>query len=125
MSNYTPIHGASEARMAALLNNASWRITAPMRRVVSALRGLIPNNLKTHGKILLHQAARYVMARPGLRNVAVTVLDRFPTVRSRLTRIFVGAAAQGPTDLALLTPRARQIYADLKTAIERRQKDNG
>ncbi len=30
-----------------------------------------------------------------------------------------------PTDIAHLPPRARQIYADLKAAIERRQKENG
>lgn len=30
-----------------------------------------------------------------------------------------------PTDIAHLPPRARHIYADLKAAIERRQKENG
>ncbi|WP_413437595.1 class I SAM-dependent methyltransferase [Sulfuriferula sp. GW1] len=120
----------AEAHIEAMQNSRSWRITAPLRWTVSALLRLSPNTLKAHAKTLVRHAARYVIARPRLRNATAGFLDRYPTVKSRLTRILIGGtapqitAAYVPTDLAHLTPHARQIYADLKAAIERRQKEN-
>ena len=114
----------------AVYSSHSWRITAPLRWTVSALRGLSPSAMKAYAKTLLRHAARYVIARPRLRNAALALLDRLPSVKSRLSRILSGdatpqvAAAHVPTDLAHLTPRARQIYVDLKAAIEHRQKEN-
>jgi hypothetical protein len=78
---------------------------------------------------LFRHAAKYVIARPRLRNAALEFLDRLPSLKSRLSFIPIGdvfpqvAAAHMPVELAHLTPRARQIYTDLKAAIEHRQKE--
>lgn len=121
----------AEARIEAMKNSRSWRITAPLRWTVSALRRLKPNKLKDLAKTLLRHTVRYVISRPRIKNATVGVLDRYPTVKSRLVRILISGtehqtiATQVPTDLAHLTPHARQIYADLKIAFERHQKENG
>ena len=121
---------AREQQIQAIYQSYSWRITAPLRWTASALYGLSPGAMKAHATTLLRHAARYVIARPRLRNAALALLDRLPSVKSRLSHILIGdalpqiAAAHVPIDLAHLTPRARQIYADLKAAIEHRQKEN-
>lgn len=129
----TELQVALEARhqqIQAIYQSYSWRITAPLRWTASALHGLSPGAMKAHATTLLRHAARYVIARSRLRNAALALLDRLPSVKSRLSRIPIGdalpqvAAAHVPIDLAHLTPHARRIYADLKAAIEHRRKVN-
>ena len=121
----------AEARVIALLNSTSWRVTAPLRWLGSAMRTLNPDALKPRAKVLLQHAALYVGRRPRLKNAALKVLNRFPSLKSWLFQIVTGVKTQPvqpqivPTDIAHLTPHARQIYADLKSAIERRQKERG
>jgi len=85
--------------------------------------------MKMHAKKFLRYAGGYVIARPKLRNSALMLLDCLPGLKSRLSRILVGgtapqfATAHMPEDLASLTPRARQIYADLKAAVKHRRED--
>jgi len=85
-------------------------------------------------KALLQQAALYVRRRPRFQRLVMGVLARFPGLKAKLVRAAMGGAAiytrpapqpHVPTELAHLTPRARQIHADLKAAIERHQKENG
>jgi len=75
-------------------------------------------------KVLLQHAALYVRERPQLKNAAWKVLNRFPRLKLWLFQAITPPALQQnlPMAIARLTPRARLIYADLKTAIAHRQK---
>jgi len=123
--------------LTAVANSWSWRLTAPLRMASRAVIAFSqgPKDLKlaikTKIKILLAHASLYVTRRPKLRDAALVVLAQFPSLRARLkvatmNRSFAQTTVPTvSTDLANLTPRARQIYADLKDAIDRRQKENG
>jgi O-antigen chain-terminating methyltransferase len=122
----------AEIHIAELLNSTSWRMTAPLRWAGTAIRCVIPSALKPSVKVLLQHAALYVGRRPWLKRVVLSVLEHFPGLKSRLFLAVLGTAATAtspatnvPTELAHLSPRARQIYADLKTAIERQGKGRG
>ena len=120
----------AEARATALLNTTSWRFPAPLRRLGPVTCGLRASPWKSRAKSLIQHAASYIRRRPGLKKASLTLLKWFPGLRSRLFRVISGAtmlpdqSPSGPVVVAHLTPHARQIYADLKTAIERHQKGN-
>ncbi len=114
----------------AVYSSNSWRIAAPLRWTVSALRGLSPIAMKAYPKTLLGYAARYVTAWPRLKSSALALPDCLPGVKLHMSST-IGkddtphiAAVHAPIDLASLTPRACRIYVELKAAIERRQKGN-
>lgn len=121
----------AEIHIAELLNSTSWRVTAPLRWVGRMARHLSPGALKPTVKILLQHAALYVGRRPWLKRLTLAVLDYFPGIKSRLFCVASGTTAiysvppNVPTELAHLGPRARQIYADLKAAIEPQGKRRG
>jgi hypothetical protein len=116
-------------QLQAVYTSTSWRITAPLRALKGQAFKLSPQRLKPQIKLLLRHAALYVYRRPRLRNAAFAVLNRFPTLKRRLVSLITSTPVpttnqqNGPAELAQLTPRARQIYADLKAAIEARNKD--
>ncbi|AWP24941.1 methyltransferase type 11 [Acidiferrobacter sp. SPIII_3] len=120
----------AEARATALLNSTSSRFTTPLRCLGSVARGLRANPWKSGAKSLIQHAASYIRRRPWLKKASLTLLNWFPGLRSRLFRVVSGATMlpdqppSGPVVVAHLTPYARQIYANLKTAIERHQKGN-
>ena len=86
--------------------------------------------MKTHARNFIRYVAGYVMVRPQARHFALMLFNRLPGVRSRLLRLLIGgttlhaAEAHVPIDITDLTPRARRIYADLKTAAKHCRKDN-
>jgi hypothetical protein len=86
--------------------------------------------LKQRLRILLQHGALYVGRRPRLKVVVLRILNRMPSVKSRVARFVLGMAATRvlprdvPKELAHLTPRARQIHADLITAFGQRNSDN-
>lgn len=119
----------AEIHTAELLNSTSWRMTAPLRWVVTAGRPVTPSALKPTVKILLQHAALYIGRRPRLKRLVQDILTPFPSLKSRVvwatTADLWNQPQTVPTDIAHLSPRARQIYADLKASIARRQKDDG
>jgi O-antigen chain-terminating methyltransferase len=136
---------ALEAQRTALLHSRSWRITAPLRvtaRLVLHARHTLQTavNHTVHGAINtlqrpLSHIMRAVLRRPQLAYRSKHWLMRHPSLHqllldvARRQGVVPGAPGHVPLapavpptlhapDLQLLTPRARQIYADLKTAIE-------
>lgn len=116
----------------ALRASLSWRITAPLRWLAApALRkGNSSTNPPAPG--LVDRAIRWGMAQPQLVAFVHRSLHRYPKLRETITQRVATAmrapvvpqrapAATHSGDLMRLTPRARQIYADLKSAIERRE----
>jgi O-antigen chain-terminating methyltransferase len=122
--------------LAAVHNSSSWRITAPLRmgsRVISAFSQgpkALKLSIKTKARWLLAHASLYINRRPKLKHAALGVLARFPTLKARLkvamtNRSFAETTMPtGSTLFANLTPRARQIHADLKAAIVRLHKES-
>ncbi len=120
----------AEARVNDLLNSTSWRITAPLRWLAGLAHRFTPQALKPKLKLFLQHTALYVRRRPWLRRVTLGVLAHFPSLKTRLLRIVTDNGASHSsrqsdalTELAHLTPRARRIYTDLKSALARQQKE--
>lgn len=129
-----------ERQIHELLNSTSWRITSPLRWIVSILRCLIPNALKHKTRLVSQHVELYIGRSPRLQKAVSTVLNNFPGLQSQLIRINVRAATipaqpretpipaqpqETPIAIAHLSPLARQIYKNLKAAIERNHKEQG
>lgn len=121
------------AQLHAVLHSRSWRITAPLRfaggcahRFRSALReGRIVSGIKRRFKSILRRAGQEVQQRPKLKRAAVWTINRFPGLEHRLR-----TAMRGPLDAEALpvvrkpsdlSPRAMQIYVELKKTLEARE----
>ncbi|MBN3831743.1 methyltransferase domain-containing protein [Burkholderia sp. Ac-20344] len=106
-------------RLQAVYDSTSWRITAPMRSVVTHAREA-KGACKSGMRRALFRGVAYANRNPELRRLAVRVLNRMPGVKQRLVRIIVGAPAQPvrkPVDDDGLTPRAREAFTALKSAL--------
>ncbi|MCA8421898.1 methyltransferase domain-containing protein [Burkholderia seminalis] len=107
-------------QLQAVYNSTSWRVTAPMRSVVTYARGA-KASCKARVRGALFRGIAYANRNPQLRRLAVQVLNRMPGMKQRLVRIIVGAPAQPaqrkPIDDDGLTPRAREAFTALKSAL--------
>jgi len=139
-----------EKESSALKQSISWRITAPMR-FVAGLGVRCGHILRTGvNAVLFHTiiAARRplshligaVLRRPRLGHRISQWLLRYPALHQQLlsvarqSGVLPSVAASTPhgmrvpvyvrPELSSLTPRARQIYADLQTAIKNKQREN-
>ncbi|MEN6490076.1 MAG: hypothetical protein ABFD66_14570 [Smithella sp.] len=80
--------------------------------------------------VFLAHVKLYINRRPKLRKIALAVLTLFPSSGKYLkqaTAIQIPVSKIQPSiapELADLSRRARRIYADLKVAIEERNKEN-
>jgi O-antigen chain-terminating methyltransferase len=135
-----------DRELKSVYGSRSWRYTKPLREFGHILRrwcaavfsvpGVMEQGTRALIKPVLAQGVRFVMVRPALKAKALNRLRKHPEIEARLRRF---AAARGLTagfglyplppsginsqsdsgDLAHLTPRARQIYLELKAAIEK------
>jgi O-antigen chain-terminating methyltransferase len=137
----------AEQRLAALYNSISWRITAPLRtppvrfvyRQIIRIKeqGFIDRVKFVGGNLLklgVTHAFHFIKDHPGLYNTALKWLHRLGLYEparafySRVTRHNSDAPSACPappvmdTGLEDLSPRAHEIYLQLKEAVERRHK---
>lgn len=107
----------------AVYASTSWRLTAPLRFFVSLLKG---QGLRAiWPKQLIIAAMHRAAAQPRLRRLGQRVLTRFPNLRMRVRRAilrgnqgsFVAREAGLASDAQMLTPAARRILHELRTAI--------
>ncbi|MBT9551227.1 MAG: methyltransferase domain-containing protein [Hydrogenophaga sp.] len=147
LQQYQSLAVASEQRIHALLSSTSWQITAPLRwlslqRKLLATYGCRSRFRALLKKILLRQIVA-INARPQLRMRLVKGVRRlglYPSMRELYFRlqgqpesnIAPDLNAQTPprSDFMAMTedhlsPRTRQIYINLKDAIEHHRKENG
>ena len=133
-------------QLEAVVNSRSWKITKPLRLAskfsqwftrgsiawLTFAPGSRPRRVMRTGLI---SAMNKVRSRPGLKMLALKALNKFPRLKQRLWNItFAQAGIHVPqystpsvekhdVGAAHLSPRARQIYADLKAAIEKHNKE--
>lgn len=136
----------AEASLLAVYNSRSWRMTAPFRWLTGALRRVgrkTKQVVKQPAKpvkrlvaLLLAYSIRFVYVRPWLKRPLSAWIKKHPRLEARLRLII---AARGPipiqalqmpeaqlqSHLQVLSPRAREIYYQLKAAIEQNKKENG
>lgn len=77
---------AAETHRNLLLTSTSWRLTAPLRSLVSRVWGLVPPGIKPRIGMSLRRAVLFVRAHPSLHRAASLLLAPFPGVRARLAR---------------------------------------
>lgn len=122
-------------------SSRSWRITKPLRLLAHKGRNLqdfirvILNKFKQGInnliKSILSKAIIFVIARPKLKTRMISLVRKFPMIEARLKQFVRNRELSQPIypptnetiDLAHLTPTARRIYKELKTAIEQRKKE--
>ena len=128
----------SLAKLQAVYASSSWKITRPLRGVESLLAGDFVDlgRTVTAARIKVKQLLRptvaaaisYVNARPILRNRIKWLVSNFPSLRQRLVRVALSSHGNSleslvrqrerPFEQQNMTHRARQIFKDLKTAID-------
>lgn len=122
------------SEIAALRASLSWRITAPLRSAAAPVvryMGVAPSKLI---EVSSNRAIRWAMGQPKLVAFVHRCVRPFPRIRQAITdrvaisfRHPIGPASveitPPPNNLAQFSPRARQIYAQLTSAIEKRQKE--
>jgi FkbM family methyltransferase len=132
----------AKATLQAVFSSRSWRVTAPLRRLAFTarlLREKANRLLKRLVAPLLVRSIRFAKSHSGLKNVALRWLGKSPQLESRLRRFaaargLIGAsfditsnwsapasAMTAPFELIDLSPRAREIYFQLKSAVEKNQ----
>lgn len=129
----------AEAALHAIYNSRSWRIAAPVRWMTTlARRGRDQSKraLKRLAAPLLARSIRLAKSRPWVKSAALRWIRKYPGLEVRLRRFgaargligtffneaSIGSAhavsMTGPLELTELSPRAREIYFQLKAAIE-------
>lgn len=133
----------AKAALQAVYQSRSWRLTRPLR----GLAGLARNGRDTSKRAVkrliappLSTLIHLTASRPRVKRLALAWIRRHPRIEARLRR-FAGQRgltghqpAKGPWisglrqkhhHLNALSPRSREIYLQLKTAIEQKKKEHG
>jgi O-antigen chain-terminating methyltransferase len=122
-------HSAADSALNAVVHSASWKITYPLRKVSSLVRGgKSSSQTGSFKRSLALRAINFVAARPRLKRVAVIAANRLPrSLKAKLSAIAIisGApvsASNGPVSgTPLLSMREADIYLELKHALERKE----
>ncbi|OUC14452.1 MAG: hypothetical protein B0A82_11870 [Alkalinema sp. CACIAM 70d] len=129
----------SQQKYDQLMDSYSMRITAPLRswkRQVRKLREGLPRLSKRLLKLGFIRIVLLLKLIPGMKRLLKDILRRFPKLESKLrSRLFSASLPLAhsssmipvdpviPPELLHLTATARSVYAELKSAIEKHQKD--
>jgi hypothetical protein len=130
-------------RLVALHVSTSWRITKPIRAIKRLLSGdfaalgrstaAVKLEVKKILRPVFSSSIKYVFERPALRKAFGTALKTFPKLHQRLLSValntgvvaggsanvqFVPVSTSSQPSIGVMSPQARQIYQDLKSAIE-------
>ena len=122
----------SEIALCAINNSTSWRLTAPIRMIGSTAKRVfhLPKTkklkCKDKCKLLLAHAKLYINRRPKLKRFAFAALTRLPVLEAyirRITRTGYSKSIYPPvaTELTNMTPYARNIYQNLKVALQQKE----
>ncbi len=139
-------HSANEAwhHYSSIASSNSWKLTYPLRLTGKAMRWFIAgiyhwitfsptSRPRRVIKNLALKMKNYIVARPKLKYKLINILNKFPTLKARLRR--VGTTGQSHhiiqnsklkiqnLELSHLSPQAKQIYLQLKDAIEQRKNE--
>lgn len=129
---------ATDSAVQALTSSTSWRMTAPLRRFIHALRftpGDFKRTLEHAPRQIVVVGVRFVLARPVLLQRLNSVIKRIPGLHRKLKKLAhddgvitdatfassLNVDNSVPQHLNGLSAEARQIYQDLNKAID--QKD--
>lgn len=134
-------HNANEAwhHYAMVVNSNSWKLTYPLRLLGKFARWFVYGSYhwltfsptsrpRRVIKNLALKMKNYIVVHPKLKMKIVSILNRFPSLKARLKRIGSPSAIQNSKftiqnlELTHLSPLSKQIYLQLKDAIEQKQK---
>ncbi len=129
------------AQLQAVYSSTSWKVTKPLRAIKRLLAGdfatlgrstaAVTLKAKQTFRPVLSSSIKYVFKKPVLRKTIDAALKYFPGLRQRLVNVAVNTRVVGgnshaqralPLEFHAMTPRARQIYHDLKAAFESKNK---
>jgi len=115
------------ARLDAVMNSRSWRITAPLRNA-NAILHKVTRYIKARLKPVIKRSAFLIKKRPWLKAFILGLLAPFPRVKDRLRRaadlsaipviLSRQVAAMDSGMSTHLPPREMEIYRDIKQAVE-------
>ncbi|WP_136417626.1 class I SAM-dependent methyltransferase [Herbaspirillum sp. ST 5-3] len=121
-----------EGQVHAVFSSRSWRVTAPLRFVVSGLVRIktavrasrFVSGSKRRIKSGLRRLGQTVQRQPHLRQAALDILNRMPGLKRRLHGIVYAAGdttvvTQTEREPEYLGPRATQIYTELRKIMGR------
>jgi FkbM family methyltransferase len=121
-----------EERVLAMEASTSWRITAPLRRIMRRGPDSVPNTLKRKAKGAAGRFLRWLSTREALRRVVVPLVMRSPRLRVLVPRLMSAARQAAATDLGPssdvphaqrdLPQSARDALAQLRRAYEPHKK---
>jgi O-antigen chain-terminating methyltransferase len=105
-----------------LLDSTSWRVTAPLRRVMSVVyrlraaqrEGRLASAAKFRVKRAVRHGGRFVLRQPRMKKAARALLRRVPALESRLYALMLDNTPSAPVVLQAepgeLSPRAARAY---------------
>jgi len=125
---------ARTAALAAVYASTTWRLTAPLRRAVGAMRWFVRGSWgwitlrrgsrpRRMARSLLLRTLRFVLVRPNLTRIARRPLERFPLLKSfqrRMSDVLLAASNNvGPFSDSVFSEREQFVHTRLRAALER------